>query len=67
MLDKNRFKSDLPPADQALPGRIAAMAISPEHFVNQNPMRIGYSEVAYSDSIMAFPFRSMRLTSYALS
>lgn len=28
---------------------------------------IGYSEVAYSDSIMAFPFRSMRLTSYALS
>ena len=44
MLDKNRFKSDLPPADQALPGRIAAMAISPEHFVNQNPMRGPFPE-----------------------
>ena len=28
---------------------------------------IGYSEVAYEDSIVAFPFKALRLTSYALN
>ncbi|WP_026353861.1 peptide-methionine (S)-S-oxide reductase MsrA [Woodsholea maritima] len=39
MFDKHRWKHDLPPADQALPGRIALMPVAKTHFVNDNPMR----------------------------
>lgn len=44
MLDKNRWKHDLPPADEALVGRVAVMPVAKTHFVNDNPMRGPFPE-----------------------